>query len=1422
MQSLIMMAIMFFISECFAAEAIAIRAAGSVLSSTDGETFAVATPMSEQSSVPDDMPDPEYWIDASDTASWTMVDEDGYVRVQTVPTKSGSGRLATMDVGTMGSTWYGWQTGPTTLWEPRMPYLVDDPSLLPGKALDFVKPGTDGYAPRIAIVFDKDDDGINGISDIGTVVAVFGSHDGRGMFLGGGSPSEGYEWSRGDSQTEGTTGAINWMNPLIKEFSVNRAQARGVVRHDGLPTNPRYVGVGHGWEVLSWTMNTNYPGARATGIGVGDARGAFFEKSGQMRLAEMLIFKEALPVEMVEKIEAYLQRKWFGRMPEGLGGNARLGTLRSTHGGKSGEATGVTTVLDVPGNETLTLDRLEGGRGLKSRVEKTGSGKLSLHAANEYAGTISLKGGMLEVSKRMVPTDVATIENDCYLHVDASAEGTVACSEEDGVKYVLAWRNLANGTYGGQPVLLAPTAAICRPRLVPDALGTGKPVVDFGPLLAANGSDIGPCLSFTTAEATETGEYPAKVQFGVDGIITIVAVFSANGSGFSLFDRPAWSRASDMSDPHYGYRGWQSDALLPDLMFDTDREISTADAAVFVNGIRRTPAQPFAMPGYQVMAIRHPSQDALMRLFCGSGKSHTGGAKIAEMYLFRRTLTDTEMNDLSAYLAWKWYGSAIAGYVAPDSAASPDVAAVSVDEASSIHVPSGTTLRLGKLSLSAPLTVTGGGVLEVDALKGLAGGSFSSVDATIRAVAPMEPTREGFAVGPAFHFDPSRADWMEIDTQGGRDYVARMRDASLTHELWAPSEIRRPWLDSVNGVPVVNFGPIGYNGCMLAFDRPIDSVWSVYAVWSPLDGESSHMFGSTDRIAGEELNIGDIFDYIRSPEKQDGVCRLFYESDQTRHVSAGEIRVNGVLVDSSYVPSVGRLQLIELHHLAPAYIGAFATDRYMGNNMNCNGGSVFGETLIYTRRLSAREKVATRNYMMRRWFGKSEAELERLPPPDEVSVGRLVGATDLVKDGDNTVTVCDVGALTGRVSVVDGTLRMVRPTADAVPRLVTDGLVFRVDANEGIEFAEGTADSVCEWRSALGDGWSAVAAKALRSDLSGWPTLKRGMRDDTPFVCLPHGNPYYMVFCKDGTPTRFTNIRTVFWVIGTDDGSGGTLGGGFLLGGGNAVDPSGDYSQYDWHRGGDCAGMYRRCFDDPLVSRNAASGVWRGAWYMDGRQIDATSVGLGSNQWRIVTAVIAPNEAHPATADGFAFDGRWLMGDATFAPRSGGQSLAEVLVYDRTLDDGERVAVEAYLSSKWGFTQSAHTCPATFDIAAGAIMDCGGQTQRVSRLSGGGSVTNGTLAVGTLVADGDANEWPTVDRFALSKGQVVELRNLPVDLSGKTVKILSAKTFDGVEFQRCATFTGLPIPEGIKARLRFIDGELSVRFLRSGTLMIVR
>ena len=1421
MRSLIMMAIMFFISECFAAEAIAIRAAGSVLSSTDGETFAVATPMSEQSSVPDDMPDPEYWIDASDTASWTMVDEDGYVRVQTVPTKSGSGRLATMDVGTMGSTWYGWQTGPTTLWEPRMPYLVDDPSLLPGKALDFVKPGTDGYAPRIAIVFDKDDDGINGISDIGTVVAVFGSHDGRGMFLGGGSPSEGYEWSRGDSQTEGTTGAINWMNPLIKEFSVNRAQARGVVRHDGLPTNPRYVGVGHGWEVLSWTMNTNYPSARATGIGVGDARGAFFERSGQMRLAEMLIFKETLPVEMVEKIEAYLQKKWLGRMPEGLGGNARLGTLRSTYGGKSNESTGVTTELDVPAGETLTLDRLEGGRGLKARVEKAGGGGLALHTAAEYAGTVALKDGSLEVPKRTVPTEVASIAKDCYLHVDASVADSVSVTEENGVKFVRGWRNLADGTYGGSPILLAPTAAICRPRLIADALGEGRPVIDFGPLVAANGSDVGPYLSFTTAEATETGEYPNKVPYGVDGIVTAVAVFSANGSGFSLFDRPAWSREAGLADPHYGSRGWQSDALLPDLTFDPERNLSTSNVTVFVNGVRRLPSQPFGLPGHQVMAVRHPSQDALMRLCCSAGKTHTGGAKLAEVYLFRRVLTDTEMNDLSAYLAWKWYGAVIAGYAAPEGVRGPDVNVLSVEGASSIRVAAGETLKVGEMSLSAPLAVTGGGTLEVGALKGADGGRLAATDATIRFAGPAEPSAAGFAAGPAFRLDPTRTDGMEIETENGQDFVVHVRDASLTHELWAPSKLRRPWLDTLQGLPVVNFGPLGYNGCLLAFDRPIDSVWSVYAVWAPADGECSHLFGSTDRIADEKLDIGNLYDYLRSPEKKDGVCMLFYAADQTRHVSAGEILVNGVRADCTYAPKVGELQLIELHHAAPAYIGAFATDRKMGDNVNRNGGSAFGETLIYTRRLSAREKVATRNYLLKKWFNKADAELEPLPPAEETAAGKLSGAANVVKVGANTLTVDDVGALTGRVTVAEGTVRLTRPAPAAVPRLVTDGLVFRVAADECVELVEDSDGSVHEWKSTLSDGWSAVSAKALKPSLSGYPSFKRGLHGNAPFVCLPHGSSYYMAFCRDGQPTRLANIRTVFWVVGTDDGTGNTLGGGFLLGGGNASDPANGASQYDWHRGGTLAGIYRRCHDDPLTCPNAAFGVWKGAWYMDGARIDATATGLGSNKWHVVTAALAP-DAPPATADGFAFDGRWFAGDATFATRSGGQSLAEVLVYDRTLDDGERVAVEAYLSSKWGFTQSAHTCPATFDVAIGAIMDCGGQTQRVSRLYGGGIVTNGTLAVETLVADGDVDEWPTVDRFALSKGQVVELRNLSGDLSGKTVKILSAKTFDGVEFQRCAKFTGLPIPEGIKARLRLIDGELSVRFLRSGTLMIVR
>ena len=83
--------------------------------------------------------------------------------------------------------------------------------------------------------------------------------------------------------------------------------------------------------------------------------------------------------------------------------------------------------------------------------------------------------------------------------------------------------------------------------------------------------------------------------------------------------------------------------------------------------------------------------------------------------------------------------------------------------------------------------------------------------------------------------------------------------------------------------------------------------------------------------------------------------------------------------------------------------------------------------------------------------------------------------------------------------------------------------------------------------------------------------------------------------------------------------------------------------------------------------------------------------------------------------------------------------IAEVLVYDRHLEDAERQAVEAYLGAKWGIAVSpvgvaTNVLPVATDVtvADGAALDLAGRVQTVASIAGAGAVTNSSLSQATL------------------------------------------------------------------------------------------
>lgn len=157
---------------------------------------------------------------------------------------------------------------------------------------------------------------------------------------------------------------------------------------------------------------------------------------------------------------------------------------------------------------------------------------------------------------------------------------------------------------------------------------------------------------------------------------------------------------------------------------------------------------------------------------------------------------------------------------------------------------------------------------------------------------------------------------------------------------------------------------------------------------------------------------------------------------------------------------------------------------------------------------------------------------------------------------------------------------------------------------------------------------------------------------------------------------QLTNIRSVFWVIGSRNG------GGFLLS--DNVDASGRY----FHRGrASVAETYGTQAIDPLwftCARNAM--IIAGETRLNGTTVNGTTTGLSGGwdqvSWRLSQADDTATNTSPISAIWFASCYANNLGRL-----NGGQDLAEVLIYTNRLNDTELAAVETYLRQKW-FTQA--------------------------------------------------------------------------------------------------------------------------------------
>jgi autotransporter-associated beta strand protein len=309
--------------------------------------------------------------------------------------------------------------------------------------------------------------------------------------------------------------------------------------------------------------------------------------------------------------------------------------------------------------------------------------------------------------------------------------------------------------------------------------------------------------------------------------------------------------------------------------------------------------------------------------------------------------------------------------------------------------------------------------------------------------------------------------------------------------------------------------------------------------------------------------------------------------------------------------------------------------------------------------------------------------------------------TALTKMGAGTWTLSGSNTYTGQTTINGGTLRIV---AAGVQQPVA-GAILQLDASNASTIIKDADGTISRWNDAAGSG-----TYAFQNTDSAQPVYTLNQLNGKAIVDLgtyhTDASGMWMNFS-----TQLTDIRSAFWVL-----KGYSH---FLC----------DDNSSDFHRGG-----FRTSPSDLIWSSTYASpNVYNGATYLNGTQVNGSTTNLPADYSMIDVITLANTQASR------------LCNDRIYG-RTGGQQIAEILLYDRPLSDEERQQVEAYLRYKWfgiGEVSAARdilpTGTAVNITSSGATLDLNGVNQTIGSLAGvsGSRVLMGAAGGNTFTVGGD-------------------------------------------------------------------------------------
>ena len=931
---------------------------------------------------------PIFHLDASRTNGWTFGTSGTSVRK--IPSLVGNRYLMSRtgsyihDLSKRDANNGLWDAG--DYWSLVEPELAED-GTLGAAVLDFGEMGS-----RHAMLFDYENEPdtfqkTNQLSHIGTVIAVWNSEAGGGALLGGGiasnalSVNEGRLWMRGTPFVEATqkinTYVVTNVSPDNALFYYSGLTAgggqsaylpavNGRLRLDSVVANPGRTGLNGGWQILS-LMPTNALAA-ANGVGLGVVKLNNKYQSGGMKIAEMLIYGECLDEAEVAEVERYLAKKWFSRVQWGFDGAARAASVNAPAAERAARNAfaGTTNVFDVAGGERLSVGAVTYGRGVGSRIVKRGAGALSVGDLKRYAGTLSVEGGAFDFSPKQTP---AAFPIKPSFHIDASTTSSILSTrEENGTNFVDRIASLGTN-YQGLPLYAVRqgtyNAPFLRYGMFDDVDGSPAPVLDFYDIVGnGNGTTPDKTGAFLRIARENGTTYPF-----LESICTLVAVVSPRTKGGFLVGNAA-STAADPSASSssgcyfdrtsYDSQLWTHPLLETAPYARIHPTLAPTNGLVMIDGVVRDVRSGYATRGFQVLALRVPA--SIVSTVGATWQPHfAGGFMIGELALWSRPLTEDEMRDASAHLYAKWFHRDLPGYSSSAEAGVPDVQNLEVAGDATVNIPAGRTMRVGAVAAGSSLSLSGGGVIEfVDG-------------APVTAQAQL-------AKNPSLDLDASDTNKMSLTSSGGMTtwfdkgnlnvaYVGDGNNPSLKTGM------------TPTGLPVVDMGNFRSN-MRLTLERSLNSVRSAYVVMGTSQRTSGGgaVFGSSSLVDATNANYNDFPYGTDSNGYPNGpFCRNTAISPWSPlFLSGAERYIDGVATNTTALwrDDGVTYDLYEVHLPVGAHISGICN---WNDNYLYSGGGRIAEMVVYERELSAREKVATRNYLMKKWLGTSDADLQPLP-----------------------------------------------------------------------------------------------------------------------------------------------------------------------------------------------------------------------------------------------------------------------------------------------------------------------------------------------------------------------------------------------------------------------------------------------------------